>query len=173
MTASAVAASAGALGASLWFSRRRAAAGKRGPIGARLQTWVPAAPRTTLGRAAAVLWAAPVTAAGLLAGAASVAPPRLRDGVVLFTPARGLTGWAIRRRGFAAAGLGHIVLSLQEPSEALMAHELVHVRQAERLGPLIAPTYLTLLAVHGYQRHPMEQAARLAVLMDTTDTPAA
>ena len=26
----------------------------------------------------------------------------------------------------------------------------------------MAPTYLALLAVHGYRRHPMERAARLA-----------
>lgn len=103
-----------------------------------------------------------MTLAGLIAGAGAGVAPRLRDGVVLFAPAGGITGAIVRRRGFAAAGLGHVVIAIEEPSPVLMAHELVHVRQAERLGPFMAPAYLGLLAVHGYQRHPMERAARLA-----------
>ena len=143
-------------------SRGRAQAGANGPVGARLQSWVPPPPAGGLHRLAAVLWASPITLAGLLAGVASGVRPRLTSGVVLFAPAGGPTGAAIRRRGFAATGLGHVVISIGEPSPELLAHELAHVRQAERLGPFMAPVYLTLLAVHGYQRHPMEIAARAA-----------
>jgi hypothetical protein len=128
----------------------------------RLAAWIPPPPRTAAARVASVLWAAPMTLVGLLVGAGSGVAPRLRDGVVLFAPAGGITGAIVRRRGFAATGLGHCVIAVEEPPPSLLAHELVHVRQAERLGPFMAPAYLTLLAVHGYERHPMERAARLA-----------
>ena len=155
-------AAAVAVVAAVGRARRHAAAGLQGPVGARLQAWIPPAPLTSAGRVAAVVWAAPITLTGLLAGLASATPPRLVEGVVLFAPAGGITGWLVRRRGFAAAGLGHVVIAVTEPSPALLAHELTHVRQAEYLGPLMAPVYLVLLAVHGYRRHPMEVAARHA-----------
>lgn len=148
--------------AALLRSRKRAAAGVTGAVGNALADWVPAPPTTTRAQIAARIWAAPMTLVGLLAGVASGARPQLREGVVLFAPARGLAAAAVRWRGFAAVALGHVVLALEEPSPELLTHELVHVRQAERLGPLMAPAYLGLLAVHGYARHPMEHAARLA-----------
>lgn len=148
--------------AALVRSRRRATAGAVGPVGRRLAAWIPPAPTTRTARIAAIVWAAPMTCAGLVAGAASGVRPRLQHGVILFAPARAITGALVRRRGFAAAGLGHVVIALDEPSNSLLTHELVHVRQAERLGPLMAPAYLALLAIHGYARHPMEHAARLA-----------
>ena len=160
--AAAAAAALAAVGATVVYCRRRAAAGRAGPVGVTLESWIPAPPVHPLARILAYLWAAPISVAGLLAGLASGAVPRLRHGVLLFAPARGLTGAVVRRRGFAAAGLGHVVIALNEPSDELMAHELVHVRQAERLGPFMAPAYLVLLAVHGYRDHPMERAARLA-----------
>ncbi|MEX0705789.1 MAG: hypothetical protein WD041_04155, partial [Nitriliruptoraceae bacterium] len=46
-------------------------------------------------------------------------------------------------------------------SASLLAHEAVHVRQFERLGPLMVPVYLWLAARHGYRDHPLERAARL------------
>ncbi|MPZ71955.1 MAG: hypothetical protein GEU74_01785 [Nitriliruptorales bacterium] len=149
-------------GASLLRARRHASTGAVGVVGTRLQTWIPPAPRSALTRLVAAMWASPVTLAGLLAGAGSATRPRFVDGIVLFAPARGITGLLIRRRGFTAAGLGHVVIALEEPSASLLAHELAHVRQAERLGPFMAPAYLALLAVHGYRHHPMERAARLA-----------
>lgn len=148
--------------AALLRSRKRAAAGVTGAVGTALADWIPAPPASTVAQIAARIWAAPMTLVGLLAGVASGARPQLRDGVVLFAPARGLTAAAVRWRGFAAVALGHVVLALEEPSPELLTHELVHVRQAERLGPFMAPAYLGLLAVHGYARHPMEHAARLA-----------
>ena len=139
---------------------RRAPVGR--DVGAGLAQWLPAPPVSAAGRVVAMLWASPMTAAGLLAGAAAGVRPRWTSGVLLFAPARGLMGALLRGRGFAATGLGHVVISVVEPTADLRAHELAHVRQAERLGPFMAPAYLALLAVHGYARHPMERAARLA-----------
>lgn len=144
----------------LLATRRRARLG--GPPGRgyrRLAAWEPASPRAPLARAAAYAWAAPITAAGLLAGAAARARPRVRDGVLLFPHARGVTGRVLRARGFSAGAIGHVIVALDEPDAALLRHELVHVRQAERLGLLMAPLYLGYLAVYGYRGHPLEVAA--------------
>ena len=46
-------------------------------------------------------------------------------------------GWNYR-----AITLGHVVLCVDQPDEALLEHELVHVRQYERWGPLFIPAYL-------------------------------
>ncbi len=127
-----------------------------------LALWTPPAPRTTAGRVAAYVWAAPLTLAGLVLVAGSGAGVRVEDGVVLASGARGPVGAYLRSRGFAATAWGHVVLTRPaSPSAGLLAHELVHVRQAERLGALFAPLYLALLARYGYARHPMERAARL------------
>lgn len=127
-----------------------------------LAAWQPAAPRHPLARMAAYVWAAPLTVAGLLAGALSAVRPQVRDGVVLFANARGPAGAVLRRHGYAAGAVGHVVIALRDPSPTLFTHELVHVRHAERLGILTAPVYLVLLAVYGYARHPLERAARAA-----------
>jgi len=161
-TAAAAGAGVAVVAGALARSRRRARQGLAGPVGRRLAVWVPPAPRSAVGKIAVRVWAAPMTLAGLLAGAGTGHLPKVRDGVVMFAPAEGITGWVLRRRGFSAAGLGHVVISLEQPPPPLLVHELTHVRQAERLGPFMAPAYLALLAVHGYARHPMEQAARLA-----------
>jgi len=126
-----------------------------------LAGWVPGAPRSPGARLAARLWAAPTSAAGLLVGAAGLTRPRVRDGVLLFAPARGPAGAILGLRGFAAITLGHVVVARVEPGPRLFAHELVHTRQAERLGPLFAPAYVALHALYGYTRHPLERAARL------------
>jgi hypothetical protein len=131
---------------------------------AALARWVPPAPRTPAGRLLAVAWASPASLAGLLVGVLSGVRPVVRDGVLLFAHVRGLPRWALRRGGYAATTLGHVVLALRDPPGHLMAHELVHTRQAERLGPLMALLYWGLLARHGYARHPMERAARRAGL---------
>jgi hypothetical protein len=126
----------------------------------RLEAWEPAPLRHPLARIAARIWASPLSAAGLLVGAVSGAPVRIRDGVLLFAPVRGIPGAVMRRRGFSAAALGHVVLSVEAPPSArLLAHELVHTRQAERLGPFMAPVYLGMLARYGYRGHPLERAA--------------
>lgn len=133
------------------------------PLGlSALARWEPAPPRHAATRAAAYAWAAPLTAVGLLAGLLAGVRPRVRDGVLVFADARGPAGAVLRSRGFSAGAIGHVVVALDDPSPRLFAHELVHVRQAERLGVGLAPVYLGLLAVYGYARHPLERAARMA-----------
>jgi hypothetical protein len=132
------------------------------PALAALARWAPPPPASPHGRLAGYLWALPLTVVGLAAGATAGVRPRLRQGVVLFAPARGLPGTVLKRWRYTAGAIGHVVISRIEPTPALLAHELTHVRHAERLGPLLAPVYLALLAVYGYRRHPLERAARAA-----------
>lgn len=129
---------------------------------ARLAAWAPTPPRSRAGRLAGYLWAAPLTATGVLLGALSRTRPQVRDGVLLFTEVRGLGGRMLSWRGFAAATLGHAVITAHEPTERLLRHELVHVRQAERWGPLFVPLYLAGLIRYGYRRNPLERAAYAA-----------
>ena len=128
----------------------------------RLAHWLPSPPTRRLGRLAAYVWASPVTLIGLIVGAGAAVRPKLREGVLLFPHARGITGRIIRRRNFAASTFGHVIVSIDDPSPTLLAHELIHTRQAERFGVLMAPVYLGLLALYGYWKHPMERAAREA-----------
>jgi hypothetical protein len=69
--------------------------------------------------------------------------------------------------GAAAMTLGHVVLGRDEAAlDRTRAHERVHVRQAERWGPLFVPAYLLLAAWlvvrrrHPYLDHPFEIEAR-------------
>lgn len=126
----------------------------------RLAAWAPAPPGTPLARLAGYLWASPLSAAGLLLGAASGTRPRVHEGALLFAGVRGPTGSMLRWRGFAAATLGHVIVAAaDQPTARLLHHELVHVRQAERWGPLFAPLYLAALLRYGYRRNPFERAA--------------
>lgn len=127
-----------------------------------LAAWVPEPPRGPLARAFAYAWAGPVTLLGLVLGLASGVRPQRRDGVLVFANASGPAGALLRARGFRAAALGHAVISTDEPDDVLMAHELVHVRHAERLGVFSALLYGLLYPMYGYARHPMERAARTA-----------
>lgn len=127
-----------------------------------LARWEPAAPRHALGRAAAYAWAAPLTLAGLLAGGLAGVRPQIRQGAIVFADARGPAGALLRGRRYRACAIGHVIIAVSDPDPRLLAHELVHVRHAERLGVLTPPLYLALLAVYGYARHPLERAARTA-----------
>jgi len=157
----AVVVAAAAVAAGLLAARRRAVRAGAGPgaMARRLSDWEPEVLTRRSAQAAAYAWAAPVSLAGLLAGAAAGVRPHWCGGVLVFAGARGPTGWVLRARGFSAGALGHVVIAAQEPSEQLLRHELVHVRQAERLGVLMAPVYLGLLAVYGYPAHPLEVVA--------------
>ena len=126
---------------------------------AQLAAWAPAPPTRRAARAASYAWAAPMTAAGLLLGAVANTAPRIHQGALLFAHAGGLAARMLRWRRFSAATLGHVIVALGEPSEELLVHELVHVRQAERFGPLFAPLYLAGLARYGYRANPFERAA--------------
>lgn len=108
------------------------------------------------------VWAAPASLVGLLF-APFFARRRVVDGVLICDGAR----WP-RRLGwrYSAITFGHVVLSLEPPSAELLAHELVHVRQYERLGPLFLPAYVMasglawLRGGRAYADNPFERAAR-------------
>lgn len=111
------------------------------------------------------LWALPGTILGLLLALASAARLSARDGVLDACGARGFAALH-RRMGFAAITLGHVVVRSRARGEpvapadpGLWAHEMVHVRQWEMLGPLMLVLY-PLASVAGYRRNPFEVAAR-------------
>jgi hypothetical protein len=78
--------------------------------------------------------------------------------VLLFEDADGGLARFLRWRGFAAITLGHVIVTNRPLSDEILAHELAHVAQAERWGPLYYPAYL-LGSVLGYRRNPFERAA--------------
>jgi hypothetical protein len=114
------------------------------------------------------LWAFPVTAVGLLLALVAVLSGgsiRLRDGVAEVSG--GLVGRLLRGnrfwRGGAAMTLGHVILARDgECLERSRAHEVCHVRQFERWGPLLLPVYwlvgawLRCRGYHPYLDHPLE-----------------
>jgi len=104
------------------------------------------------------VWALPGTLVGLLLAATMLTRPSVRDGVLSFTGARGFATLH-RRLGFTAITLGHVVIASRAPDERLWAHELVHVRQWEILGPFMFLAY-PLASIAGYRRNPFESAAR-------------
>ncbi len=75
-----------------------------------------------------------------------------------------------RRVGFRhrAITLGHVVLCVNSVDEMLLRHELVHVRQYERLGLLLIPVYglaslrAWLRGHDAYRDNEFEQEARRA-----------
>jgi len=104
--------------------------------------------RRRLARVVGHLWAAPVTAVGLVIALATCRRGQvaLIDGVVeAHSPS---LCWALRHLiplpgGAAAVTLGHVVLARDQAShEGTRAHERVHVRQAECWGPCFLPAYL-------------------------------
>ena len=95
-------------------------------------------------------WAGPTTVVGL----AFVLPTLLTGGRAtrhtgVLELHGGFARWFLRRPvglilpgGAAAMTLGHVVLGLDADAHDLTrAHERVHVRQAERWGPLFLPAY--------------------------------
>jgi hypothetical protein len=118
--------------------------------------------RRPLRRGLKLLWAAPDSLVGL-----ALAPffqrRFVRRGVMLCEGAswpRKL-GWRYR-----AITFGHVVLAVDELDDHTFGHELVHVRQYERWGPLYMPAYV-LAAVrarlkggHHYRDNAFEIAAR-------------
>jgi hypothetical protein len=134
-----------------------------GPLAERLATWVPTAPTTLAGRVAAALWAAPLTLPGIAIALLSGARPRWSDThhCLVALGVGGPSAVALRSVGADANAIGAVVLCRRpDPPSSLLAHEVVHVRQAERLGPLLLVGYLWLAARYGYRDHPFERAAR-------------
>lgn len=88
---------------------------------------------------------------------------RVVNGVLVCTgatwPAR--LGWRYR-----AITFGHVILCVDEPDEGLLEHELAHVHQYERWGPLFIPAYLVaalasvLKGGHAHTDNHFEVAAR-------------
>lgn len=134
-----------------------------GRIATWFAAWVPARPRTPLGRIASASWAAPLTALGVLVAAAGGSVPR-RDatrGCWVATDVRGPSRAALGAVGASANTIGRVVLVRSGTAGPdLLDHEAVHVRQAERLGPLLPVAYAWAAAVHGYTDNPFERAAR-------------
>lgn len=118
------------------------------------------------------VWASPMTAIGLVFAVAAMlsgGSARLRSGVVEVTG--GLVRWLLHGnklwRGGAAMAVGHVILARDpECMEASRPHELYHVRQFERWGPLLPPAYWLVSAwlwfrgYHPYLDHPWEPPPR-------------
>jgi len=102
-----------------------------------------------LRRALVWLWCFPTSLPGLLLAVLALASRgslQRREGVLEVTggwPAELLRHLTLIEGGASALTLGHVVIA-RSPAlmEATRAHELVHVRQAERWGPLFLPAYL-------------------------------
>lgn len=108
------------------------------------------------------VWAGPNSLVGLAGALTTRTRPVRWRGVLLFEDANSGLARFLRWRGFAAITLGHVIVANRPLSDGLLAHELEHVAQAERWGPLYYPAYL-LGSVLGYRRNPFERAARRAV----------
>lgn len=110
----------------------------------------------------AYAWASPNTLLGLLFGLLSFQRPRVAHGVVVFDRrVRGFV-WTLHLFRRSAMTYGHVVLANRPVERGLLSHELHHVRQYERLGPLYIPLYVIIWIFTGYRGHPFEEAARLA-----------
>ena len=92
------------------------------------------------------LWASPTTFLGLLIGSLALLGGgniRRRQGVLEFW-GKGMTRiFGSEGLGIEAMALGHVILGRSSlVLDRYRPHELVHVRQAERWGPLFIPAYL-------------------------------
>jgi hypothetical protein len=122
-------------------------------------------------RLAAMLWASPYTLLGLLLGIAGLCTggrARVRGGVIEFYGGgvKWLLGQFFFGRGAMAFTLGHTVLGQTDAAlDIARRHELVHVRQFERWGPLMGPAYLGcslvlwLMRRRPYRDNPFERQA--------------
>jgi len=121
---------------------------------------------------ATYLWALPWTIAGVAVGTLGLATGgrvQRRGRVVEFYG--GAVAWLLKRApgtgcGAAAMTLGHVVLGQTAAAlDVTRRHELVHVRQYERWGPLFIPAYLLCSAViwarggDAYRDNPFEREA--------------
>jgi hypothetical protein len=116
-----------------------------------------------------MIWACPGTAVGLLAGLLGLLTGggMRRIGYTLEFHG-GCLRWVLDHRPFRAAAmtLGHVIVGRDEDClDVSREHELVHVRQYERWGPLFIPAYLGsaawqwLRGRHPYWDNPFERAA--------------
>jgi hypothetical protein len=122
-------------------------------------------------RLLAILWASPYTLLGLLLGGIGLCTGgrvQIRRGVVEFYGGgvKWLLGQFFMGQGAMAFTLGHTVLGQTDAAlDIAREHELVHVRQYERWGPLMGPAYLgcsLVLWITGkrpYRDNPFEREA--------------
>jgi hypothetical protein len=118
-----------------------------------------------------VLWASPYTVLGLLIGLIGICTggrARVRGPVIEFYG--GGVKWLLHRfphgQYTLAFTLGHTVLGQTDAAlDICREHELVHVRQFERWGPLMGPAYLGcslvlwLMGRRPYLDNPFERQA--------------
>lgn len=120
----------------------------------------------------AILWASPWTLLGMGVGLLGLLTRgrcrRRHGGVVEFHG--GAVSWLLEHlpNGPMAMTLGHTVLGRSEAAlDIAYEHELVHVRQYERWGPLFGPAYLLcslwiwLRGGDAYRDNPFERQAFL------------
>jgi hypothetical protein len=118
---------------------------------------------------ARVAWALPWTLLGLAVGGLGlVTRGGVRRGPGILEFHGGAVTWLLERtpgEPFAMT-LGHVVLGRTAAALDLsQAHELIHVRQYERWGPLFIPAYLTCMLLlwltgkDGYRDNPFEREA--------------
>ncbi len=119
----------------------------------------------------AIIWASPYTIVGLLLGLIGLCTggaARIRGRVIEFHG--GGVKWLLQQfffgKGAMAFTLGHTVLGQTDAAlDICRDHEMVHVRQYERWGPLMGPAYLGcslvlwLLRRRPYLDNPFEREA--------------
>ncbi len=124
-----------------------------------------------LRRFLAIIWASPYTLLGLFLGGIGLCTggsARIRGGVVEFYG--GGVKWLLERlplvEGAMAFTLGHTVFGQTDAAlDISHDHEMVHVRQFERWGPLMGPAYLGcclvlwLMRRRPYRDNPFEREA--------------
>jgi hypothetical protein len=118
------------------------------------------------------LWTSPTSLAGLALLVPTLCThgrARVVHGVLELSG--GAAAWMLRRctllpGGASAMTLGHVVIAIDEAThDRTRAHERVHVRQAERWGPLFFPAYAvaSLIALargqHFYRDNAFEREA--------------
>ena len=125
-------------------------------------------------RVVGFMWTLPNTVIGMLLGLLTFQVPRTAPGALVFDRRpRGVSAPPLSRivfRRFTAITFGHVILGRAPVDPALLRHELAHVRQYDRWGPLYMPVYGALYLFYGYARHPFELAAmREAGEVETAD----
>jgi len=119
-----------------------------------------------------IAWASPASLLGLLAGVLGLATGgHMRRRGRVIECYGGFVEWLLARMfprplGALAMTLGHVVLGRNEAAlDITRQHELVHVEQYERWGPLFIPAYLLCSLVlwlrgrDGYLENPFEVEA--------------
>lgn len=106
------------------------------------------------------IWAFPNTFIGLLLGMVGKNHWQMHQRTIEILLKSGPVLHVCRHLRISAFTLGDCVLYAAEPCENLRQHEGRHTTQYWLLGPFFLPLYFTLLALRGYQNHPLEKDAR-------------